>query len=229
MCVRGSICPAASSNSGSGGIPRPVRTGRGGIVRHGQQPVHVGLHHHDTSGSEGDRQGDVLHDVPERDEPGVGDCHYNRRTGPRTRDDQLNDHHGHAGHRAAGWQRRIGGFLGGRGGPFPAGCTGHVKNGRSDPGRLHRTSRSSAPTTRRIPPVPGRRAPAAERARRPGLGCAASSTWLALFMFDPPIAPSQSIAQSIAARLNLRPTCRSLRRPHREIGRPWPGLSGVRA
>ena len=102
----------------------------------GQQPVHGGLHSRIT-GSEGDRQGGVLHNVPERDQPGLGECRYNRRTRPRTRDDQLNDHHGHAGHRAAGWQRRIGGFLGGRGGPLPAGCTGHVKDGRSDPGGLH--------------------------------------------------------------------------------------------
>jgi len=48
----------------------------------------------------------------------------------------LNDHHGHAGHRAIGRQQRIGGFLGGRSGPVPAWCTVHVEAGRSDPGGL---------------------------------------------------------------------------------------------
>src|ERR1035441_10473372 len=60
------------------GIQRSVWTGRRGIIRHGRQPVHVEIHNDDISGPEGDRQGGVLHDLPEREEPGLGERHYNR-------------------------------------------------------------------------------------------------------------------------------------------------------
>ena len=86
------------------GIQRPVWTGRRGSIRHGRQRVHVELHDDDISGSEGDRRRGVLHDIRERDELDLGECHYHGRTRPRTRDDQRNDHHGHAGHRATGWR-----------------------------------------------------------------------------------------------------------------------------
>ena len=138
--------PSSSSTSSSSTTTRPsgsgqrsVWTGRRGSIRHGQQRVHVGLHIDDISGSEGDRQRGVLYDIPERDKLDLGECHYKWRKRPRTWDgqhDQRNDHHGHAGHRATDWQRRICGFLGGRGGPLPARCTDHVKAGRSDPGEL---------------------------------------------------------------------------------------------
>ena len=65
----------------------------------------------------------LLHDIPEGEEPGLSECHHNRRKRPGTRDGQQYDHHGHAGHRGTGWHRRIGSFLGGRGGPLPARCT----------------------------------------------------------------------------------------------------------
>ena len=92
-----------------------------------------------SGGSEGDRRRGVLYDIPERDELDLGECHYKWRKRPRTWDgqhDQRNDHRGHAGHRATDWQRRICGFLGGRGRPLPARCAEHVKAGRSDPGEL---------------------------------------------------------------------------------------------
>ena len=55
-------------------IQRPVRTGRRGSSRHGQQRVHVGIHAVDINGSEGDRRRGVLHDVPEGDELNLGEC-----------------------------------------------------------------------------------------------------------------------------------------------------------
>ena len=120
-------------------IQRSVWTGLRGSIRHDRQHVHVELHNVDISGSEGDRQQGVLYDIPEGDELDLGECHYNWRKRPRPWDgqhDQRNEHRGHVGHRATDWQRRICGFLGGRGGPLPARCTDHVKAGRSDPGEL---------------------------------------------------------------------------------------------
>ena len=128
---------SSSNNNSAFRIQRSVWTGRRGSIRHGRQRVHVELHTVDISGSEGDRRRGVLYDIPEGDELDLGECHYNRRKRPRTwDDDQRNDHHGHAGHRATDWRRRICDFLGGRGGPLPARCTDHVKAGRSDPGEL---------------------------------------------------------------------------------------------
>ena len=103
----------------------------------GYQRVDVGLHTDDGSWSECNCRRGRLDDIPERDELNLGEWHYNRRKCPRAWDDQRNDHHGHAGHRATGWQRRIRGFLGGRGGSLPARRTDHVKADRSDPGELY--------------------------------------------------------------------------------------------
>jgi hypothetical protein len=118
------------------GIQRSVWTDLRGSIRHGRQRVHVELHDVDIGGPEGDRRRDVIYDIPEGHELDLGECDYNRRRRPRTWDDQRNDHHGCAGHRAADWRRRTCDFLGGRGDPFPARCTDHVKAGRSDPGEL---------------------------------------------------------------------------------------------
>ena len=118
------------------GIQRSVWTGLRGSIRHGRQCVHFELHYVDISGSEGDRRRSVLYDLPEGHELDLGECHHNRRRRPRTWDDQRNDHHGHAGHRATDW-RRIYDFLGGRGDPLPARCTDDVKAGRSNPSELH--------------------------------------------------------------------------------------------
>ena len=116
-----------------GGIQRSVWTSRRGNYRHGRERVQVDLHRVDIGGSEGDHQQDVLHEIHEGDALGLGQCRYNGQTCPRTWDDQRNDHHGDAGHRATDW-RRICDFLGG--GPLPARCTLHVKAGRSDPVEL---------------------------------------------------------------------------------------------
>jgi len=138
-----SSSPAAASTSTStaGGsrirrrrIQRPVRAGRRGIIRHGQQPVHVGLHADDISGPEGDRQGGVLHDLREGDEPGLGECHHHRRKRPGPGDDQQHEHHRHPGHRRTGRQPLYGVL--GRGGPLPARRSQHVQDSRPDPGRL---------------------------------------------------------------------------------------------
>ena len=101
------VTTAASASATSGatrprqrGIQRSVWTGRRGIIRHGRQRVHVELHAVDISGSEGDRQQGVLHDIPEGDELELGECHQEGRKRPRTWDDQRNDHHGQQGHRA---------------------------------------------------------------------------------------------------------------------------------
>jgi hypothetical protein len=118
------------------GIQRSVWTGLRGSIRHGWQRVHVELHNCDISGSDGDRRRGVLDDIPEGRELDLGECHHNRRRRPRTWDDQRNDHHGDAGHRATDWRRRICDFLGGRGDPLPARCTDYIKAGRSDPGEL---------------------------------------------------------------------------------------------
>jgi hypothetical protein len=115
------------------GIQHSIWTGRRGSVWHRQQRLHVGLHIVDISGSEGDRQRGVLYDISERHELDLGERNYNRRRRPRPWDNQRNDHHGHAGHRATDWRRRIYDFLGGRGDPFPARRSDHVKAGRSDP------------------------------------------------------------------------------------------------
>jgi hypothetical protein len=82
------------------GSQRSVWRGLRGSIRHDRQRVPVELHDVDIGGSEGDRQPGVLYDVPERDELDLGECDYNRGKCSRTWDDQRNDHHGHAGHRA---------------------------------------------------------------------------------------------------------------------------------
>jgi len=118
------------------GIQRSVWTGLRGSIGHGRQRVHVELHNVDISGCEGDRQRGVLYDIPEGDEFDLGERHYNRRTDPRTWDDQRSNHHSHAGHRPTNWRRRIWDILGGRGDPLPARGTDHLKAGRSDPAKL---------------------------------------------------------------------------------------------
>ncbi len=120
---------SSSSTSSSSTTTQPSGPGGGG----------VGLHIDDSNRSEGNRRRGVLYDLPEGNELDLGECHYKWRKRPRTWDgqhNQRNDHHGHAGHRATGWQRRSCGFLGGRGDPLQARCTDHVKADRSDPGEL---------------------------------------------------------------------------------------------
>jgi len=117
------------------GIQRAVWTRLRGSIRHGRQRVHVGLHDHDISGSAGDGRPVVLHQVPGGVESDLRECRHTRRTRPRARHDQRNDHHGDAGHRATERRSRVCGFLGG-GGPVPARCTDHVEAGRSDPVEL---------------------------------------------------------------------------------------------
>ena len=67
--------PAAEDPTPGPGRPR-------GISGHGQQPVRVGIHPDDISGPEGDRQGGVLHDLPEGDQPGLSERHHHRRARP---------------------------------------------------------------------------------------------------------------------------------------------------
>jgi len=64
------------------GIPSSVSTVPRGNIRHGRQRVHAELHPDDTSGSAGDRQRDVLYDIPGRDDLDLGECHYNGRKRP---------------------------------------------------------------------------------------------------------------------------------------------------
>jgi hypothetical protein len=59
-------------------LERSVRTGSGGSVGHGRECVHFELHADDRRGSEGDRQRDVVDDIPEGHELGLGACHNNR-------------------------------------------------------------------------------------------------------------------------------------------------------
>ena len=54
-------------------IQRSIWTGGGGIVRQGEQRVQVKLQTVDIGGSEGDRQGDILHGIQEGDEFGLGE------------------------------------------------------------------------------------------------------------------------------------------------------------
>ena len=61
------------------GIQRSIWSGLRGSSWHGRQRVHVGLHHVDRGGSGGDRRRGVRHDVPERDQLDVGECHHNGR------------------------------------------------------------------------------------------------------------------------------------------------------
>jgi hypothetical protein len=100
------------------------------------QPSGSGGGSNDIGGCESDRRRGVLYDIPEGDELDLGECRYNRRTRPRTWDDQRSDHHGDAGHRGTEWRRRICDILGGRCDPLPARGTDHVKPGRPDPARL---------------------------------------------------------------------------------------------
>ena len=69
------------------GIQRSVWTGLRGSSGHSRQRVHVELHNVDISGCDRDRRRSALYDIPEGDEPDLGECHYNRRTRPRTWDD----------------------------------------------------------------------------------------------------------------------------------------------
>ncbi len=117
------------------GIQCSVWTGRRGSIRHRRQRVQVGLRDDDISGSEGNGRRGALHEIPEGDELDLGKRHQKGRTRPGTRDDQRNDHHGHARHRSNDWWR-ICDFYAGKGDPVPARGTDHVKAGRSDPGEL---------------------------------------------------------------------------------------------
>lgn len=80
-------------------VERLERSGARRISWHGQQHIRVGLHGDDSRGSEGDHQGDVLHDLRERDEPCLGECGDNRPARPGTGDGRQRYHHGDGGHR----------------------------------------------------------------------------------------------------------------------------------
>ena len=119
-----------------GRIERSVWAGGGRIIGHGRERVRTELRNFDISRSEGDRQEDVIYEVPEGDKLELGGCHRARRKRPRARDDQRNDDHGQQGRGPADQRQRIHKSLGGSSGPLPAWGRVHGKAGRSGPSQL---------------------------------------------------------------------------------------------
>ncbi len=122
------VSGGAGSNARSG----PAAGGSSGTV---DSVSGLGVHPNHVSRSEGDRERGVLYDLPEGDELELGERGHDRRTRPRTGEDQWNHHHGQPGQRATGRQQ-IHKFLVGRGGALPARSTVDLKAGRSDPSQL---------------------------------------------------------------------------------------------
>ena len=131
------------------GIQRSVWAGRRRSGRYGRQPVHVGLRDVDVRGSEGDRQRGVHDDISGRVELDLGECRY--RPGETVL--VLGTFNGTTIAATQVIVQPARQRIPGKGDPFQTRCTGHVKGGRSGPGRLRREpARSSAerrPTRRR--------------------------------------------------------------------------------